>query len=210
MRGFRLSGILAVLTSQSTHPSLLDRVRSLDDHAAWREFEARYRELILRYALRRGLEAHDAEDVLQAVLLRLARRLPSFEYRPEVGSFRSYLRRVVQNEIFHAFARPEPARLRVEDLEDTLPDDTGDDELWIEEWTQHHYRLAMAAVREDFPARSLGIFERLLAGDAPEGLARAHGISVEAVYKVKQRVRERLRERIERQVHEEEFRERRA
>jgi RNA polymerase sigma factor (sigma-70 family) len=195
----------------STNPSLLDRVRDLADHGSWREFEARYRELILRYCLRRGLGPHDAEDVLQAVLLSLAKRLPTFEYSPRAGRFRAYLRRAVENEIRRERARPNRGAARVEELV-LDPPDGGDvhESLWQEEWTLHHYRRAMAEVRATFPERSLAVFAALLEGVAPDALARERGLSVEAIYKIKQRIRDRLRECIESQVHEEEFRERRA
>jgi hypothetical protein len=45
-----------------TPASLLSRVRDHEDTAAWSEFDVRYRDRIIRYALRRGLQAHDAED----------------------------------------------------------------------------------------------------------------------------------------------------
>ncbi len=194
-----------------TSQSLLDRVRDLSDQEAWREFEARYRELILRYGLRRGLSPHDAEDLLQVVLVRLAKRLPEFVYRPEVGRFRAYLRSTVENEIRRFQGRPNSSVGSVEELglEPGVEDDPNQ-ALWDEEWTLHHFRRAMVLVRGSFPARSLEVFERLLAGASPEELARERGLGVDAIYKVKQRIRARLKECIEAQLHEEEFRERRG
>ena len=51
------------------------RMRDHQDDEAWREFERRYRDLIVRYCLKRGLQRNDAEDVRQMVLLNLARQL---------------------------------------------------------------------------------------------------------------------------------------
>src|SRR5262245_17608345 len=89
----------------STHPSLLERLRDFSDHDAWREFDARYRELILRYCQRRGLQSADAEDIRQMAVMALARCLERFVYRPELGRFRDYLGRIVQNLIHHQGAR---------------------------------------------------------------------------------------------------------
>src|SRR3954469_2676729 len=83
----------------STHPSLLERLRDAGDAAAWREFDRRYGELIVRYARARGLQQADAEDVRQAVLLSLSRSMPRFEYSPARGRFRHYLGRVVRNAV---------------------------------------------------------------------------------------------------------------
>ena len=99
---------------QSTHRSLLERLRDGEDEQAWREFSERYRGLLLRYALRRGLPIHDAEDVVQASMLKLATRLEFFVYRPEVGTFRAYLGRVVENEIRRVRARRRPAPVDLE------------------------------------------------------------------------------------------------
>ena len=92
-----------------TQPSLLSRVRDGSDQAAWREFEAKYHELLLRYCRARGLQRSDAEDVRQIVMMNLAKFLRNFDYSPEKGGFRSYLGRVVRNSISRHFSRPNPA-----------------------------------------------------------------------------------------------------
>lgn len=51
--------------SPSNNISLHSRIRDRVDNAAWREFDARYRELMLRYCLGRGLDQVAAEDVFQ-------------------------------------------------------------------------------------------------------------------------------------------------
>lgn len=192
------------MSAPSTRVSLLERLRDLGDQDAWREFERTYRELVLRYALRRGLSAHDAEDVLQSVLLRLARRLPRFEYDAGRGRFRAYLGRTVENDIRSSSSRQDRPLEAVEDFEESLADPTDEQEaMWDEEWTLHHYRRAMAAVRETFPERSLAVFRRLLDGAGADVVAGEFGLSVDAVYKVKQRIRDRLRERIAEQRREE-------
>ena len=63
------------MSPHTTHPTLLSRVRDHEDHRSWREFDSRYRELILRFCRRRGLQQSDAEDVRQIVMLNLARAL---------------------------------------------------------------------------------------------------------------------------------------
>lgn len=200
--------VLSVLSSESTHPSLLERVRSLGDQAAWAEFDLRYRDLLLSYAMRRGLQATDAEDLRQEVMLRLTQRLPEFEYRPDRGRFRDYLGRIVRNSVFRRLARQNglPRKLVVDDEDLPAADDL--DEAWNEEWTLHHYRRAMQRVRQQFRPESLTIFDGLLEGRSAEQLAEQFATSPMAVYKVKQRIRDRLRELIQAQIHDEEFRER--
>ncbi|MEM7202911.1 MAG: sigma-70 family RNA polymerase sigma factor [Planctomycetota bacterium] len=195
------------MTLESTHPSLLDRLRGAGDDAAWREFDGRYRELILRYALRRGLQPADAEDVLQVAMLQMMRTLPTFQYRPEVGRFRDYLRTVVRRAI-HGWAQRQQRHVALLHADPEASPDL--DRAWHEEWTLHHYRRAMEEVRETFRPESLRIFEGLLAGHAADELAARHDTTPAAIYKVKQRIRDRLREQIARQLHEEEFTEQRS
>ena len=91
--------------SDSTRASLLSRVRDPGDAASWREFDARYRDLVLRYCRRSGLQESDAEDVRQGMMMTLARRMRSFEYRPEVGRFRDYLRTCTRRAITKHLSR---------------------------------------------------------------------------------------------------------
>src|SRR2546421_3993370 len=83
----------------STHLSLLCALKASHlREAAWEQFQRRYQETILRWCVRRGLQAADAEDVTQAIWVRLLRSLPEHEHdtsRP----FRSWLKTVVTNAI---------------------------------------------------------------------------------------------------------------
>ncbi len=191
----------------TTQPSLLSRVRNPSDRDAWREFEAKYRDLVLRYCRRRGLQQSDAEDVRQVVMLNLARALPRFRYCPERGRFRSYLGIVVRNAISTCLSRPKGSDTPLDNIElshiaaPTPPADPG----WEQEWTNHHYRLAMCTIRQTFDSRSVQAFDRLLAGDAVEHVAEHFGMSTQAVHKVKQRIRERLKDLIAEQIQEEDM-----
>ncbi len=195
------------MPSISTHPSLLLRVRNVGDQAAWREFEAAYGDLIVRYGRRCGLRLQDAEDVRQIVLLNLARSLPTFTYEPGRGRFRTYLGRAVR----HAVQRRIHGRAATETLIDagllsTLTAGTGetDDARWEEEWVHHHCRRALRTLRESADARSVDVFNRLMAGQAPADIAAALQLTPEAVRKVKQRLRERLTALVAQQVRDEE------
>jgi RNA polymerase sigma factor (sigma-70 family) len=191
-----------------TRASLLSRVRDTADHEAWRDFERTYRDLVLRYSARRGLQPMDAEDVFQRVLLKLLRALPRFTYDPARGRFRDYLYRAVRSAISDHAARLErtPAPVDSDMLElagAAGPDAPALDSAWDQEWADHHYRLALATLRDTFDPRSLEMFERLLAGARVDAVALEYATTPGAVHKVKQRVRDRLKELIEQQVEEE-------
>ena len=77
-----------------TSLTLLGRLgTSTRDEDAWREFVARYGNRIERWCRKWGLQASDAQDVTQNVLLQLSKQIQHFQYKPS-GKFRSWLKTV--------------------------------------------------------------------------------------------------------------------
>jgi RNA polymerase sigma-70 factor (ECF subfamily) len=192
--------------SKATSASLLSRIRDTADRAAWQEFESLYRELLIRFCRRRGLQRADADDVTQIIFLNLAKSLPGFIYNAQRGRFRSYLYRVARNAITRYLSCPETARAALDiDMLDALAADRdeGLDEIWEQEWADHHYRLAMRRLREMVEPRTVQVFERLVAGATVARAAEELGMKVDAVEKIRQRVRARLQDLIAEQVREE-------
>jgi RNA polymerase sigma-70 factor (ECF subfamily) len=75
-----------------TSTSLLGRLgRDPGDPAAWAEFVRRYGGTIYSWCLRWDLQAADAEDVTQNVLLEVSRKMRTFTYDPS-RSFRGWLK----------------------------------------------------------------------------------------------------------------------
>jgi len=191
-----------------TRPSLLSRVRNLDDHVSWREFDERYRDLILGYCRRRGLQQSDAEDVRQIVMLNLARRLRSFHYQPGKGRFRDYLGRSTINAMrrLHQNRQSEERGRVAGAVNEEEEDATIElDQEWEREWMLHHYRLAMSSVRETSEPKSVEVFERLLSGESLDHVVADTGLTRDAVHKIKQRMRERLRRAVADQIAEEDL-----
>jgi RNA polymerase sigma factor (sigma-70 family) len=192
--------------SETTSPSLLRRVRDPADRAAWREFDSKYGELIVRYCRGRGLQHVDADDIRQIVMARLSRALRGFRYSPQRGRFRTYLGRIVRNELIRAGSRPSVAHTGV-DIDEAAnraaaaPDVT--DDLWERQWVHHHLRLAMRQIRRDYEPRSIEMFERLLAGETVPQVAVSFGTTTQAVHKVKQRMRDRLKSLVAEQIRQE-------
>jgi RNA polymerase sigma-70 factor (ECF subfamily) len=190
----------------ATRASLLLRLRDAGDAQAWIEFDRRYGPLILGYCLAQGWQLSDAEDVRQLVMAKLAGSLRGFEYRPELGSFRGYLRAVVRGEMSRHASRHK-ARARAVPLDDGMSEpglDPPQDAVWEQEWMRHHFRLAWESVRAQSDERTLEVFRHLLDGAPVAGVAQALGMTPAAVRKVKQRISERLRAAIAEQILDEE------
>jgi len=190
-----------------TQPSLLSRVRDPSDEAAWREFEAKYRDLLVRFCRRQGWQLADAEDLVQTVMTALVKSLPRFTYDPARGRFRDYLYRAVRNAMTQRAVRPRERAGALDVGEGSFAGAESDDPAsmaaWEQEWVDHHYRLAMETVRKTFEARSVEMFERSVGGASVDVLAEAYGTTTQAVHKVRQRIRGRLEELIAAQVRDE-------
>ncbi len=140
------------------------------------------------------------------VMLKVSKALRDFKYDPRRGRFRGFLWRIVRNENLRYVTRPNTAPNRVDThggptAEPVAPQER--DDVWEEEWTHHHLRLAMRRIRETFDPRSVSVFESLLSGEAVDAVARENGMTTDAVHKVKQRVRNRLKDLIAEQISEE-------
>jgi RNA polymerase sigma factor (sigma-70 family) len=74
-----------------TSPTLLERLRVMDDSEAWREFLVRYEQMIKGMARARGLSPEDSDDIAQEVFRRVAESIHTFEHQNQQGAFRSWL-----------------------------------------------------------------------------------------------------------------------
>lgn len=175
----------------STRVSLLERLRTPDDEAAWVRFVELYTPLMLRWALRQGLQPTDAADAVQDVMAVLVEKFDGFRY-DSGRSFRAWLRTVVVNKVRERARRktahtlPEPAVL------DELParaadeDDDEDRKLLV--------RRGLELIRGEF-AESVwkAFWEYAVAGRPVGEVAAELGISPGTVYAAKSRVLTRLR-----------------
>ncbi|MBK9385557.1 MAG: sigma-70 family RNA polymerase sigma factor [Planctomycetes bacterium] len=187
----------------STHASLLARLSEGADGPAWNEFHSRYRELIRGFAARRGLQTADAEDVVQEVFLALAQAMRSFEYQPEKGRFRGFLKTIAIRVIGKRFTRGRAGldQTAAEHTLEAAADESAHESDWEVEWRQHHLRTAMERVRAEFRGTDLRAFQLLTSGprDA-RSVAAELGISVDSAYQAKSRILKRLRELVAEQV----------
>jgi len=87
-----------------TRPSLLLRVRDVNDNAAWTQFVEIYTPLIYGYCRARGLQEASAADVAQETMRAVVRAIAKFEYDPARGKFRNWLLTVVQSRVSNFLA----------------------------------------------------------------------------------------------------------
>jgi RNA polymerase sigma factor (sigma-70 family) len=191
-----------MLDEQTTHASLLVRLRDPRDRAAWERLVEVYRPAIVRLARRRGLQPTDAEDIAQQVLARLQRVIPDWDHHPERGRFRNWLQLVTTRCIINLVTRRTDDRGRggseFVDCLQAVPDEAAESELVELEWRRAQFQAAAKLVRREFAEATWQAFWMTTIEDtSPEVAAEQLGKSLGSVYAARSRVMRRLREQVE-------------
>lgn len=149
--------------SQDTRESLLIAMRDPGNTTAWKEFSGIYRPMINRIARRMGLQASDAEDTAQQVMLALSQAISNWSKDDAKGCFRAWLTVVVKNAVRNAMTRKPRDRARGGDLAQAALHDIAisDDELESQiedEYRRSVFRAAAVRVRPEFATASWQAF----------------------------------------------------
>ena len=151
----------------------------------------------------------DAADLLQEVLVIVARKIRSFEFDPVRGRFRTWLLAIVKYKLIDRIRRQSVRPDVVGDAGnnwrlDSLADPSADpDELWEMEYRRQLVLRALPKLQSQFHGKTWEAFRRTAIEDGnPTEVARELGMSLGAVYIAKSRVLAKLREQVERLNHE--------
>lgn len=184
-----------------TRASLIVRLRDAADVAAWDEFVAIYGPLVYRLALRQGLQAADADDVVQQVFAAAAQSVHQWLEKPQFVRFRSWLLTIARNIAIKTLTRKpyggvgfggDPGLGQLNEL--PAPDGEVSSQFDLE-YCREVYRWAAEQVRDSVAASTWDAFqlthiEGVSIGDAAVRL----NLSVGNVYIARSRVIRRLRE----------------
>ena len=180
-----------------TRGSLLLRLRDPADRQAWGEFAEVYRPLLHRIARRHGLQAADADDLVQQVLIAVAAKADTWQPAGD-ARFRTWLGRVARNAAIDAFRRrrPDAAAGGTDALAGLHQhaDPPTEDELL----TEHHHAVfrwaAERAEAEFHPGTWQAFWRTAVLDQSATQVAADLGRSVGSVYTAKSRVLRRLKE----------------
>jgi RNA polymerase sigma-70 factor (ECF subfamily) len=183
-----------------TSASLLERLRTPSDAAAWQRLVDLYEPLIRGWLRRHGLQPSDSDDLVQEVLSVLVKELPAFEHNGRPGAFRSWLRTITVHclrrhwraQVYRADAAGGSAwEEHLAQLEDPA---SGLSKLWDGEHDRHVFRRLLAMIEPEFQPSTWQAFRRLVLDGVPAAAVAAElSISVNAVLIAKSRVLQRLR-----------------
>ena len=181
-------------TSTTLLAKLAERETGIDQ-AAWYRFFALYQPVMVEFARTKGA-GDDAEDVVQEVFASLAKVFQAGRYVREKGSFRSYLAKMLRNELISRFRRMQ-TRSRILDMSQlgragaprTPLSAPPDDDLHVWNLARHRASVEHVLTKTALSEQSRQIYRELLAtGDNCAEVARRMNLPAATVRQVKSRV----------------------
>jgi RNA polymerase sigma factor (sigma-70 family) len=193
-----------------TRESLLSRLKDWNDDEGWREFFEIYRQLIFTTAIKSGLRADEAEEVVQETIISVAKTIKEFKYDPKKCRFKNWLGHLAQKRIADRFRK----RARELPMNETRPNETARtaaiervpdaggvdlDAIWEEEWRQKVLAAAIERVKTMVSAEQYQMFDFYVVRKMPaEKVARDLGASTGQVYLAKHRVSRLIKKEVQR------------
>jgi RNA polymerase sigma-70 factor (ECF subfamily) len=179
----------------ATRVSLVRKLQESLSGPAWKEFFDRYWMLLFRTARRAGLNAMDAEDVVQEALIGICERIKTLKYEPGQGSFRGWLLRITRRRIAdHWRSRASEKKTVFDesklDGERSEPPTPGElEKIWDEEWQLAIQTLALEHAKQQVTAKQFQIFEmHVVKGQPVKAVCDLLGVNAGQVYLAKLRV----------------------
>ena len=195
-----------------TRATLIQRLKDWQDQASWQDFFDTYWKLIYGVAVKGGLTRSEAEDVVQEIMVAVAKHMPTFQYDPGIGSFKTWLLNMTRWRISDHIrkrnrlaADTSSTSGKIENDEtqsiDGVMDPAGQnlEELWNEEWEINLMETAIAKVKRRLDPLKYQIFDFYVNKDwPPEKVAAAFDVPVEQVYLIKHRVTDMIKDEVKR------------
>jgi len=191
-----------------TRASLIQRLKDWQDQSSWQDFFDTYWKLIYGTAIKSGLTAAEAQDVVQETMISVARHMPAFKYDPAIGSFKTWLLNMTRWRITDQLRKRGPfvaghsaaddtatGTRTVDKMVDPMSRDL--DVLWNTEWEKNLLDAALAKVKRRLDPQKYQIFDLYVKKEwPPEKVAATLGISVDQVYLAKHRTTEMIKEEV--------------
>ncbi len=182
-----------------TRASLILRLPSTADAAAWREFVALYEPFVYRFARRSGFQDADARELVQNVLLSVVKAVERWESDPRRARFRTWLFKIARNQFLDLLAKKRRRAIAggTTAMLELLEGQPASDEVARHLALEHRrelFRWAAARVKRTVKATTWEAFWiTSVEGRSVDDAARALQLSAGSVYLARSRVLARLR-----------------
>lgn len=186
-----------------TRISLILRLAASEDAQAWREFAGLYAPAVYALAQRRGLQAADAEDFVQELLLAVARAAGRWKPDAERARFRTWLYRVAMNLLSDQLRDRQRRQSKFAQTEEVEAACVADSASGLADEFESDYRRAMfhraaEIVKERVSEATWRAFELTAIHNVPAAaVSQQLGIAVGNVYVARSRTMQLLRNEIE-------------
>ena len=196
----------------ATRTSLLARLKDWRDDLSWQRFFDTYWHPIYGVARARGLTETEAQDLVQEVMVSVAKHMPRFQYDRSVGSFRSWLLNLVRWRIVDQMRRrvcstpkSDPEATSATELVPDSEAEFGLKILWDKEWKKNVVEVALKRVRRQIDPKRYQVFDFYVNKNWPvEKVAKTFGIKTDQVYLAKHRITSLIKKevaRMEAEIH---------
>jgi RNA polymerase sigma factor (sigma-70 family) len=183
-----------------TRASLIVRLSDARNEEAWHEFVRLYEPVVYRLARRRGFQHADAEELVQEVMLAVARAAEGWVPDPERGRFRTWLHRIARNLMVNFLPRRKNQVWGTgkSDMQQMLEVESDPQsavtQLFEVEYRRETFRWAASQVEREVKGTTWQAFWLSTIEDLPAAeVASQLKISVGSVYIARSRVMARLR-----------------
>lgn len=192
-----------------TRSSLLGRLKDWEDHESWRVFFDTYWRLIYNFAIQRGLNHEESQEVVQETVVAVAKHIGKFRYDREACAFKTWLLSVTRSKIANQLER----RARQPSMVNrTVDDSSGTDQIerlpknevspweqaWDAEWQRNLTDAAIRRVKRRVPIEQFQMFDLFVVKQWPaRDVARTLKVTIGHVYVAKHRISKMVRKEIE-------------
>ena len=148
------------------------------------------------------MQSADAEDIVQQVLMSIAKALESRPHDPERARFRTWLNRIAENAILNALTRAKPdvgtGRTEFVELLQQHSAPAEDSLLLKRECQEEIFRRAAEQIRPQFTDTTWQAFWRTAVdGEACENVAKQLDCNIGSVYAARSRVMKKLQQKVQ-------------
>jgi len=189
--------LIVVSARTTTTTALLEGLGDPRNEAVWREFDDRYRPIIVGFLKKLGFGNDDAADLTQDTLIRVVQDYRAGKYDRQRGRLRSWIIGIVKYRVADLRrARAKRREWRGDSVIAELPDDNRLTAVWEVERKRAILRQAIAELRDQskLNEKAIHAFERYVVQERPAAeVARDLGLTPHDVYMAKRNVAKRLR-----------------
>jgi RNA polymerase sigma factor (sigma-70 family) len=191
---------MCVSENWNTQQTLIQRAQDPDDDQAWDDFILYYESFIRMVLCRSNISLNDTDDLIQAILVRIWKGLPNYEYRKEQARFRTWLSTIIRNCIITHINRIKMKGVKVELFEEQIGkiSESEIEQVINSEWLDYVASIAMEKVKEAFSGNAIEVFRLSLEEMNAKEIAVELQITQESVFVLRSRVKSRLKKEIAR------------